>query len=96
MKIGTWILSLVSPLIARALTALGFSVVTITGMEVLLTQVRQAVVTGIGGLPADTLNLFLLAGGGQALGIMFGAFATKLALWQISNATKIVGVGSGK
>ena len=43
MKIGTWLLALVQPFIARILTALGFSLVTIAGMEVVIDQVKQAV-----------------------------------------------------
>ena len=39
--------------------------------------------------------LFLLAGGGKALGIIMGAVTTKVLLWQIGNATKILGVNPG-
>lgn len=92
MKLGTWLLGLLQPAIARILTALGFSVVTILGMEQLLVQLRQSVVSSLGGMSADMFNVFLLAGGGQALGIITGALTTKLLLWQVQNATKILGV----
>jgi len=95
MKIGTWLLALVSPVLGRLLTALGFSVVSIVGMEAILSQLKNSLMTGIGGLSADMLNLFLIAGGGQALGIITGALTTKLLLWQIQNATKILGVNPG-
>ena len=91
MKLGTWLLSLVQPLLGRVLTALGFSVVSILGMEAILMQIKSSLVSGLGGLSADMFNVFLLAGGGQALGIITGALTTKLLLWQVQNATKILG-----
>jgi hypothetical protein len=95
MKIGTWLLSLLAPAIGRILASLGFSIVTIAGMDVLLNQLKNSLIASLGGLSADMFNVFLLAGGGQALGIIMGALTTKLLLWQIQNATKILGVNPG-
>lgn len=95
MKLGTWLFSLISPAIGRVLSAIGFSVVSILGMEALLGQLRSSLVSGLGGMSADMFNVFLLAGGGQALGIITGALTTKLLLWQVQNATKILGVNPG-
>jgi hypothetical protein len=95
MKLGTWILSLIQPILGRILAAIGFSVVSIVGMEAILTQIRSSLVSGLGGMSADMFNVFLLAGGGQALGIITGALTTKLLLWQVQNATKILGVNPG-
>ncbi|WP_114973665.1 DUF2523 domain-containing protein [Rhodoferax ferrireducens] len=95
MKLGTWLFALISPAIGRILTALGFSVVSILGMEALLGQLRTSLVSGLGGMSVDLFNVFLLAGGGQALGIITGALTTKLLLWQVQNATKILGVNPG-
>lgn len=92
MKLGTWILSLAQPLIAKILLSLGFAVVTIVGMEAIFTQLKSKLATNFGMLPVDTLNVFQLAGGGTALGIIFGALTTKLMLWKIQSATKILGV----
>jgi len=91
MKIGTWLLSLVQPFIAKILLALGFSVVTITGFEAAIDQVKQQLVGSINALPVDLLNVFLLAGGGKGVGIILAAVAVKVLLWQISSATKILG-----
>jgi hypothetical protein len=95
MKLGTWLLSLLQPAIGRILTALGFSVVSILGMEQLLLQFKTSLVGGLGSMSGDMFNVFLLAGGGQALGIITGALTTKLLLWQVQNATKIRGVNPG-
>lgn len=91
MKIGTWLLSLVQPWVAKILVALGFNVVTITGMNVAFDTIKDRFIGGVNALPVDLLNLFLLAGGGIGLGIILGAFATRLALWQIANSVKILG-----
>lgn len=95
MKIGTWLLSLMGPMVARILSAIGFSVVTITGFELAVGQVKDLVSGGINSLPADMLNLFLYAGGGYGVGMIFGAITTKLLLWQIQSATQILGKNPG-
>ncbi len=92
MKIGTWLLSLVQPFIAKILLALGFSVVTITGFEAAVNQVKDQLVGSVNALPVDMLNVFLLAGGGKGIGIILAAVAVKVMLWQVSSATKILGV----
>ncbi len=92
MKLGTWLLAMMQPLLAKILTTLGFSIVSIVGMDLVVNQLRDAVTSGVNSLPADLLGLFLFAGGGVSMGIVFGAVATKLLLWQIQSATKILGV----
>ena len=95
MKLGTWLLSLASPMIAKILLALGFSVVSIVGMESVLNQVKGMLTSSLFAMSPDMINVFLLAGGGKALGIIMGAVATKVLLWQITSATKILGVNPG-
>lgn len=92
MKLGTWLLAMMQPLMAKILVTLGFSVVSIVGMDLVVNQLRDAVISGVNTLPADLLGLFLFAGGGVSMGMVFGAVATKLLLWQIQSATKILGV----
>jgi hypothetical protein len=85
---------MVSPLLGRALVSLGFSVVTITGVNVVMDTIKAQLVTHLQSVPAAALQLAMLGGVGTALGMIFGAIATKLAIWQIQNATKILGVNS--
>lgn len=92
MPIGAWLLGMVTPLVGRVLFALGFQVVTITGMSVAIGAVKSLVLQYVGGMPADMLQLALLAGLGEALGMVFGAITFRLALWQIQSATKVLGV----
>lgn len=91
MKVGTFILSLVQPLIARVLAVLGLSVVTIVGTNQVLQALRDQLQRSFSGLPIDMLNLFLLAGGGLAMGMILGAIATRFLLWQIQRSTQILG-----
>ena len=91
MKLGTWLLALMQPLLAKILASVGFSVVTMVGLDAIFTQLKGSLTSGIGGLPADALAMFLLAGGGQALGIVLCAITTKLMMWQIQKATQILG-----
>lgn len=92
MKIGTWLLSMVQPLIGRILAALGFSVVTVVGFTATIETLRQNLISSVNALPADMLGIMLLAGVGESVGMILGAIAFRLALWQIQSATKIVGV----
>ncbi|MDD2730111.1 DUF2523 family protein [Malikia sp.] len=94
MNLGVWLVSLVQPFLARVLVSLGFSVVSIVGLDAIFTQLKTKLQTSFAALPADMLNLFLLAGGGVGLGIIFGAMTTKLILWKIQQGTKILGVNS--
>ena len=95
MKLGTWLLALIQPMIGRILTSMGFSIVTITGLNIAVDQVKNLVKDGINSMPADMLNLFLYAGGGVGLGMIFGAITTKLLLWQVQRATQILGRNPG-
>lgn len=95
MKFGTFLISLLRPALAKILTSLGFSVVSIVGMNALLAQLKTSLTSSFNSLPADALNLFLLGGGGTALGIVFGALTTKLLLWQIQRSTQILGSNNG-
>ena len=94
MKAGTWILGLVQPLIAKILITLGFSIVTITGVQAALQGLKTQLTDSVNGLPAAMLQLFLLGGGGVGLGIIFGAMTTVVLIWSIQSATKIVGVAA--
>jgi hypothetical protein len=95
MKIGTWLLAMMQPLLAKILVSLGFSVVTITGLTLAISTVRDQVIAGVNTMPGDLLQIFLVSGGGVAFGILTGAITTKIMLWQITSATKVLGVNPG-
>lgn len=91
MGFGTFLLSLVTPILGRILVSLGFSVVTIAGMTAAVTTVRDMFIGQVNSMPADMLNLFLYAGGGVGFGMIMGAITTRITIWTIQNGTKILG-----
>lgn len=92
MKFGTWLLAMMQPLIAKIMLTLGLSLVSIVGLQAALAGLKSQFVNSINSMPADMIQLFLIGGGGLALGILFGAMTTRLVMWQIQSATKILGV----
>lgn len=94
MKLGTWLLALMQPLLAKIMVSLGFSVVSIVGLQAALAGLKTQFTNSVNSMPADAIQLFLIGGGGVALGILFGAMTTRLLMWQIQSATKILGVNA--
>lgn len=94
MGLGTWLAGLMSTLTARVLLALGFQVVTITGTTVAFAAAKSMFMAQLGAVPAAGLQMALLAGAGTAIGIIFGAIAFRIALWQIQNSVRILGVNT--
>lgn len=92
MKIGAWLMTLVQPLLARILTALGFSIVTITGFEAAIDTLKQQLIGSMNGLPSEMLQVALLGGVGEGLGLITAAIAVRVLLWQVQSATRILGV----
>lgn len=94
MKLGTWLLAMMQPMVAKVLIALGFQVVTITGMVVSINAIKNLFIQHMGQVPAAGFQLGMLAGAGEGFGMIFGAIAFRLALWQIQSATKILGANT--
>jgi len=94
MGFAQLLLSLVGPVLSRILLALGFSVVSFVGMDLLMDQLIASVQGAWGGLPASILQLAGLAGIGQGLGIIFGAVLTRVTIWQLQKSTRILGANT--
>lgn len=94
MGFAQLLLAMVSPLVARVFLALGLSMVSFVGMDLLMNQVIAHAQNAWGGLPAGILQLAGLAGIGQALGIIMGAVLTRVMIWQLSRSTRILSSGS--
>jgi hypothetical protein len=91
MPLATFLLSMVSGLVARVLVALGMSVVTVSGLDLALGSIKASLQQAANSLPADVLSLFLISGGGSAVGIVLGAINVRITLWMVQRATSIVG-----
>lgn len=88
MGLGTWLAALAGPLAIRVVVALGFSIATVTGVTLVLDTLKAQFVTSLLGLPAAGIQLLMLAGFNTAIGIIFGAIATRVLMWQWTQATK--------
>ncbi len=91
MKIGTWLLSLVQPMIAKILIALGLSAVSIVGVTEAIDALRDQLTSSYSSMPANFIGLFQLAGGGTAMGMILGAITTRLMLWQAQKSLQFLG-----
>jgi len=94
MGFAQLLLSLVQPVLARVLVALGFSVVSFVGMDLVMNQLISTAQGAWGGLPVSILQLVGLAGIGQGLGIIMGAVLTRVMIWQLQKSTRILGANS--
>lgn len=84
MNFAAFLLGLALPLARKVFIALGLSVVTYTGLSLVLNQITGYVVTSIGGMPAAGAQLAALFGFQQMVGIILAAITTRLAMTQLT------------
>lgn len=84
MNFAAFLLAAALPLARRVFLALGLSVVTYTGLTIILNQITDYVISSIGGLAAAGAQLAALFGFQQMVGIILAAITTKLAMTQLT------------
>jgi hypothetical protein len=84
------IVGLTGPIIARALVALGFAVVTIGGVTVAINTLKAEMLAMLGQAPMAALQLIGLGGGWVALGLLFGAMTFAVSFWTLTSAQRII------
>lgn len=95
MKLGTFLMALVEPMIGRILVTLGLSIVTITGFQQVVNILQDRLVSSVNALPSTTLQIFLIGGGGVGISMIVAAIAVRVMMWQVMNAKKILGANPG-
>lgn len=95
LGLGAWLASIAGTLTARVLLALGFSVVSVTGVTVTMDALRDLFISNLQAAPAMGLQLATLSGVGVAFGLILGAVAFRLLLWQVANAVRILSSSAG-
>lgn len=90
MSFASMLLGLVGPLLSKALLYLGITAVTLSGVQTVFNALLSQMQAGYGSLPPTVLNLAGLAGMPDALGLIWGAFNARLALWITLNSTRWV------
>lgn len=95
MRLAVWLLALMPTLVSRVLVSLGIAVVTTVGVGEVVDEVKAQMIARFYQLPADMLDVFLLVGGGQAMGLILGAITTRLLINGASAASVRFGKNTG-
>lgn len=67
--------SVLSSIVTRVFIALGIGILSYSGMQFVLDRIKEWILETFNGMPVDLYNLFLMAGFGEAVGYIFGAYA---------------------
>lgn len=85
--------NMLATLAGRIFAALGLSVVSYVGLDLLVGRFKSAISAAVSGVPKGLLQMFYLSGGGVVLNIMFGCLSFVAAFKALS---RIVPTGSKK
>lgn len=88
----TFLLWVVSGIVARVLLSLGFAVMVVKGVDTSIDTVVAMLRTAENSLPSDIHNLFLMAGGGYCLNLIVSAISFRLAYWALTKSVRVLGV----
>ena len=86
MKLLAALIPLLNNLIVKFITALGITAVTYVGFERIIGHFKHEITTTITGVP-DMYQIFLLAGGGVAVNILFGAITFYISVIGLTKLT---------
>lgn len=85
------IAGLAVPMVARVLLALGFSVVTITGVTLAWSTVKTQIISNLSAQSGAYVQLAGLGGVWIALGAIIGAMSFAVAFWALTASVRIIG-----
>lgn len=91
MNFAAFLASMAAPIVARVLMALGFSVITVTGVTLAIDQLKTMVVSNIGAAPVAILQLGGMLGAWQGLGMVFGAITFAITLKGLTSLSGWIG-----
>jgi hypothetical protein len=89
MPFAALLVALTGPVVIRAMIALGLGVITYVGFSALVSTVTGYVQSSYASLPLAALQLLALGGWNTAIGILLGAFATRVALISASRLGRV-------
>lgn len=93
MKLASFLMGMAGPLALKVLAAIGYTAVTFTGVQVVVNTLIGQAQAHWSAMPTAMLQIASLAGLPEAAGIICGAYLARLAMWQISNATRMIFTG---
>lgn len=88
--LAAFLLSMVAPLVMRGLVALAFTAVTFTGVTELISGMVTLAQNSWSAMPLSVLQLAALSGIPEVMGMIFGAYSARVAMWAAVGATRYV------
>jgi len=88
LPVAAWVMTMVGPVVVRAMAALGFTAVTFTGVTVATNSLITLAQSNWSAMPVAVLQIASLSGIPESLGLIAGAFVARLAVWSAINGTK--------
>lgn len=85
---GGMLLNIAGSVAGQVLTSLAISVVTYTGVDIVLTRLKGDAISALSGLPADLVALLSYMQVGVAISIITSAVAVRLGLNGMDGAVK--------
>lgn len=90
MTFAAFLAAMVPGIVAQVFLALGIGILTITGIDIVFGEMEALLVTHLGTIGAIGAGLLGLAGVGQAIGYIVGAWTARVTLVSLMNATKFM------
>lgn len=90
MNLAAWLITLIGPLAVRVIAALGFTAVTYAGVTALVDQLVGVAQQNWASMPLAVLQLVTISGIPQVLGMIFGAYMARVAMWAAVGAARYV------
>jgi hypothetical protein len=78
------------PLVVRVIMALGFSVLSFAGVSAVFSTLLTMAQNNWAALPVSVMQLATLSGIPEALGLIFGAYSTRMAMWVATSGARFV------
>lgn len=88
--LGTWLLAMAQPMVAKVLFALGITITTLTGVTAAYGTLKGYIEQNLASAPAAALQLAALAGAPEGISMVLGACTFVIALWTTTSATKLI------
>lgn len=89
-QLFAWLMAALGPLVIRAVVALGFTAVTYAGVTTLVSQLVTMAQNNWAAMPTAVLQLAALSGIPQVMGMIFGAYMARIAMWAAVGASRYV------
>jgi len=81
--LASFLIGIAGSLAGRVMLALGFGIVSYVGYSAIIDQIHTMITDQLTTIPSEILDLLMLAGMGQVIGIILGAYTSKAVLLTI-------------